>query len=501
MEKQIVLLAFVLCLIACTCAAPGSWERYPETMKLLSHDFKLSKYSRSRKTSGVNIEFKCDSSKSAEPPTSVHQLRPGDINVVAALGDSQTAGQGADAKYLPGVANEARGLSAMIGGDETLDEVVTLPNVLRRYNQELYGYSIGVGDVDSPQSRLNVADARGKSQTMPEQAEKLISRLYDDPNVDVESDWKVVSIFIGGNDLCSWCNDKDLYDPEQYVANMEEAIKILEQVPRMFVNVVGICNVYELGNITSVPCDLFHWAFCECAMGDNEKIAELKAINKEYQRLLEESITSGQFDKREDFTVVYQPFFHDMDFPTEGGVDKSCFSPDCFHFSEKGHIIWAIALWNNMIQPVGNKDTEGFYEELRCPLKDSPYLFTNKNSKLLTDASSDYNSGDLESEESSNIMYQVIPPELDQAIYKQTHIPDPAAGTNFPRNLESNDTKAWSWSFEDMGSVEGIVMLTLSVIACVILLMLLVRLTFDVVFAVKRTQIQSEKEDKDALKK
>ena len=30
-------------------------------------------------------------------------------------------------------------------------------------------------------------------------------------------------------------------------------------------------------------------------------------------------------------------------------VDLSYFSPDCFHFNEKGHGAAAISLWNNMV--------------------------------------------------------------------------------------------------------------------------------------------------------
>lgn len=47
--------------------------------------------------------------RSAEVPTSVHRLRPGDIQCVAALGDSLTAGMGAHAYTPVGVLLENRG--------------------------------------------------------------------------------------------------------------------------------------------------------------------------------------------------------------------------------------------------------------------------------------------------------------------------------------------------------------------------------------------------------
>ena len=40
---------------------------------------------------------------------------------------------------------------------------------------------------------------------MPEQAEDLISKIMSHPNVDVENDWKLVTLLIGGNDLCGAC--------------------------------------------------------------------------------------------------------------------------------------------------------------------------------------------------------------------------------------------------------------------------------------------------------
>ena len=42
---------------------------------------------------------------------------------------------------------------------------------------------------------------------MPRQAQNLVNKMQNDPNVDYANDWKVVTLFIGGNDLCDYCND------------------------------------------------------------------------------------------------------------------------------------------------------------------------------------------------------------------------------------------------------------------------------------------------------
>lgn len=41
--------------------------------------------------------------------------------------------------------------------------------------------------------------------------QNFIDRMegYDDDGLmDIENDWKMVSIFIGGNDLCGYCNNQ-----------------------------------------------------------------------------------------------------------------------------------------------------------------------------------------------------------------------------------------------------------------------------------------------------
>jgi phospholipase B1 len=40
---------------------------------------------------------------------------------------------------------------------------------------------------------------------MPEQALDLINKLNAHPEVDMANDWKLMTLFIGGNDLCAVC--------------------------------------------------------------------------------------------------------------------------------------------------------------------------------------------------------------------------------------------------------------------------------------------------------
>ncbi|RKO88499.1 hypothetical protein BDK51DRAFT_31343, partial [Blyttiomyces helicus] len=85
--------------------------------------------------------FECKPAKSehvyAEAGKDVHHLRPQDISLVAALGDSITAGLFMEDGKLPGselTLKEYRGKVFDIGGDpgET-----TIPNLLKTYNPKL----------------------------------------------------------------------------------------------------------------------------------------------------------------------------------------------------------------------------------------------------------------------------------------------------------------------------------------------------------------------------
>lgn len=81
-------------------------------------------------------DFPCDTSvgKSLDVPTSVHKLRPGDINVIAAIGDSLTAASGASSQSFADLFVENRGLAWSIGGQWNWRNATTLPNILKEFN-------------------------------------------------------------------------------------------------------------------------------------------------------------------------------------------------------------------------------------------------------------------------------------------------------------------------------------------------------------------------------
>uniref|UniRef100_A0A4W5S0M9 Uncharacterized protein n=1 Tax=Hucho hucho TaxID=62062 RepID=A0A4W5S0M9_9TELE len=90
------------------------------------------------------------------------------------------------------------------------------------------------------------------------------------------------------------------------------------------------------------------------------------------QEIVLKKFSGGRYDGREDFTVVIQPYFRNAFVPFIG-PDLSFFSVDCFHVSERAHAEMAIALWNNMLEPVGRKQVYNNFTydrtKINCPFE------------------------------------------------------------------------------------------------------------------------------------
>ncbi|XP_074655839.1 phospholipase B1, membrane-associated-like [Tubulanus polymorphus] len=322
----------------------------------------------------------------SDVPTSVHRLKPRDVKVIGAIGDSITAGNGLNAWTVIGLLIQYRGYSWSIGGDKKYPSVPTLANFLRLYNPDITGYSLKTGSATSRYANLNVAVPGSKAIDMPGQARVLVDKMKRDSSIDFQNDWKIITLFIGGNDLCDSCDDKDMYAPAKYIGYIRDALDVFHaEVPRAFVNLVEILDVSALSEVRNgLICPVLHSFLCACASYPANAQAEedLKNLVKSYQRETRDLVASGRYDTKDDFTVVLQPFFRDTKPPlnSRGKPDLSYFAPDCFHFSDLGHAAAAEALWNNMVEPEGEKRTDWkLGEPLECPESSFPYFSTSKN--------------------------------------------------------------------------------------------------------------------------
>lgn len=313
---------------------------------------------------------------------------PGDIDVVAAFGDSISAGNGLGADTPLQVAIENRGESWDIGGDDSLEEgVITLPNIMRKFNPDVKGYSICASQLTyTSDAWFNVAEPGGKCNDMPPQAELLVKRMRDDKRINMTDDWKMITMFVGGNDLCASCHSDSNYTYERYYAEFEEALVILSSnLTRTVVNLVSMFDILPVQNFsTGLLCDLLQWGFCDCARNFTVQ-PTLRDLQIAYFDAHAKLANDTRF-KRDDFTVLHQTHLRDMVPPMDENGDfyQDFLSKDCFHPSRIAHQSFAVFLWNTMLIEVGKKPFSypwnNFEFELSCPTTEKPYIFTDQNS-------------------------------------------------------------------------------------------------------------------------
>lgn len=312
------------------------------------------------------------------PPDKAKNLRPADIEVLGALGDSLTAGFGAKAATVYNLFTDFRGVSYAIGGDKPAEgKLTTLGSILREYNPRIKGLSTGEGDIESAGANFNLAVTGAVIQDLPGQVKNFTKRLRSNLGlIHYHTDWKMVSILIGHNNLCDFCVDPVENGPETFGRLLEESIDLLyAQVPRLFVNLLSPIDVSILSTFSSYgQCGFWHSYLCPCAVAGPDALKALAQAHEGYFREIERIVGLPKYQTRGDFALVLQPFLKDTVIPTkpDGQPDDSYFAPDCFHFSEKSHQAAGVALWNNLISPAQAKQhTWSPGEPIKCPAKGS----------------------------------------------------------------------------------------------------------------------------------
>uniref|UniRef100_A0A1I8HC09 Phospholipase B1, membrane-associated n=2 Tax=Macrostomum lignano TaxID=282301 RepID=A0A1I8HC09_9PLAT len=329
--------------------------------------------------------FNCDVVRSHSPPTSVDKLRPADIDVVGAIGDSLTAGMGIYSKNLLTIFTQYRGHSFTMGGKEDLSQHTTMPTVLKKFNPKLTGFSTGISGPDGIFAGFNEAVVGNRAEDMPRQARQLVEKMKKDKKVAFETDWKLINLFIGGNDVCDHCKDPSRFSVENYEKHIRTALDYLyDNVPRAFVNLIEMMDVAAVNDLKdqSLVCKaLLQTFWCKC--GSTLSKEEVYEYSMELQRRARRIAEDPKWTRKSDFTVVLQPFLREITPPTlpNGEPDMAYFAPDCFHLSDKGHALGGLALWNTMLEPVGKKRTDWVLNDrVNCPTEQRPYLATKGNS-------------------------------------------------------------------------------------------------------------------------
>jgi phospholipase B1 len=297
--------------------------------------------------------------RTVPPPTNARRLKPGDIDLVIGIGDSLTAAFGADATNFFNLFTDYRASSFSIGLSSVM---TTLPTSFQVYNPNIAGFSVGSGNANSPNARLNVAESGARSADLPPQVTNLITKLQSyDPSL-----WKHISLFIGGNDLCDSCTDWATYSPARFQANIQAVIDTIRlQIPNVFLSLIGPPDITLLAELTGGWCGILRPFECSCS-----KDPGTSDLHPQYMTVLHDIEAHYNSLNIENFFVSVQPFFELIEIPRlgDGKPDMTYFAPDCFHFSAKAHSAAALALWNNLMEaPVDKKRTWVIGEPYECP--------------------------------------------------------------------------------------------------------------------------------------
>lgn len=313
-----------------------------------------------------------------DAPRDVRDLRPDDVGLVLALGDSITAGFG-----LKGGFEEYRGESFSVGGDPG---AWTLPNLLRVYggNEKATGSSIGVrrgihtsdrgcegGDVALCNLNAGV-DGANMRRLLPQV--EYLSRLLgsggerDAPFRNHTGDWKVVTIFAGIADavFSAAPEGRGPTPTPDFRASFERVLWAIKARlgGRVYVNVLALPR--RLSHVEStirdnVGCKLFY-ALSHLPGGPvrwTDPASWDRAID-EYNEVMQ-LVVRKHAGLDPSFVVVFQPFLRDLLLESQMLEHMDCLHPNRLLAGNM-----SVALWNSMI---GAKAVEAidFLAEPLCP--------------------------------------------------------------------------------------------------------------------------------------
>ncbi|EGG14847.1 phospholamban [Cavenderia fasciculata] len=326
--------------------------------------------------------------KSTYYPNDIYSVRPVDIKVVLAVGDSLSAAFGLTYHGFGSYVGESRGKSWSIGGDP---KTPSIPNFLAAIGANTTGQSFGRSlpllhffptsmreIARSPDTchKLNGAMSTAILNDVPEQIEYLADYIDEiKPTVDIIRDWKLLNYYIGNNDICDSCEGKNTSTVAFYKDNYYNSLlSMRKSFPRMIVNVILIPNhISEIANMgKGEMCSVMRdkiMRSCTCALSDDGKKV-MDQRSKDLNQVILKAVNDINEDsktKNIQFRAVVQPFL------TETHVKRNFVSEfDCFHFNEYGGRLAAVGLWNNMMQTT-KSDSINEFDKPICP-SESTYL-------------------------------------------------------------------------------------------------------------------------------
>jgi len=299
----------------------------------------------------AQYNFDCPSLPIPVDVDDVNKLQPGHIKVITSLGDSITCGYSAKDTSVISL-KQYRGLSFPIGADPG---VITLPNLIKQYSPPGFpiGGSIGTGLRDAPGNGLNGAVSGAINSDLLGQAQWLVEQLKANKQINMAKDWKMLSVWIGSNNLCQICNNYTQNNGDNYEKHMLATLDYLyANVPRLFVNLLPNLDITQMYQYKAGVCSLLHGYECPCATSTNA--GNRQAVSSGAKEYLSRAIRiAANFRSRnnKEFAVVVQPFL------TESLIFNRSYlsAADCFHPSAISHVAISTALWNSLLTPSAQK--------------------------------------------------------------------------------------------------------------------------------------------------
>ncbi|CAO3609698.1 unnamed protein product [Cunninghamella blakesleeana] len=331
---------------------------------------------RNGNLSNLPLLLSCPQLSPRQTAKSINDLRADDIKVVIGIGDSVMAGFGAkgvqNERYISlNTLKEARGVSFAMGGDYG---AITIPNLINFYSHDLYGASVGehiisicfgdqfcpVGQYRSSVDVLNGAQSGARSLNLNHELDYILDQLNNGykSNRIKRTDWKLLTFFIGSNDLCHVCAVNSSL-PGPFTIDVQSAIeRIRLTIPNVLVQIIGLIRIDEIFTATQAfpsYCPPFQQS--DFVLHDHECMCAHTAANRtfmaqlmpQFNANLEKVATSYQnpMYSNDTFTVIYHPLPVDVNsFPIQ-----AISNVDCFHPSELAHAWFSKELWKMMHKP------------------------------------------------------------------------------------------------------------------------------------------------------
>mmetsp|Transcript_72563 Transcript_72563/g.222216 ORF Transcript_72563/g.222216 Transcript_72563/m.222216 type:complete len:443 (-) Transcript_72563:207-1535(-) len=312
------------------------------------------------------VSFPCAAVAPAIPaPRSARELHPAHVGGVMALGDSVSAAFTA-VHALP---LEFRGLSAAVG--EGGADQPTLPWILRHFSPRLVGASRGwqipelvhtLAYANPGNDRLNAALSGAETVDLPAEVQYLQRRATELFKPTPDAHWKVLTIFIGFNDLCPprACT-RDLAQRQGVATRIYQQLDqlfsqhLLPNFTKLYVNLVTLFMVSSVGPVDrpSWLCGAKQAAFHECRCVFDKQPNQTAAETAEFlnwttvQANREIEAIAAKYDGvREDVAVNLVDGFRNQNVPDRSFVSDL----DCFHPTAKAHAVMAVSIWNAMLR-------------------------------------------------------------------------------------------------------------------------------------------------------